>query len=190
MMVSKKFIIAITGASGSLYALEFLRILADSGHEIHGIISEAGEKVLQLELGFSVQKLPGVSQWYNINDFTAPMASGSSLYNGMVVVPCTMGSLAAIANGNGQNLIHRAADVTLKERRPLLLAARETPLNGIHLENMLKAHRAGAIICPPMPAFYTKPADLSEMARGFAERLADILAVPSPNAKRWKGISG
>lgn len=188
-MASKKIITAITGASGSLFALEFLRIIENSDYEAHGIISEAGEKVLQLELGLTPQELPGVTKWFPRDSYTAPMASGSSQYHGMAVVTCTMGSLAAIANGNGRNLIHRAADVTLKERRPLLLATRETPLNKIHLENMLKAHNAGAIICPPMPALYNKPANLSEMARSFAERLADLLGIPIQNAKRWEGIS-
>ncbi len=188
-MALKKIIVAITGASGSLFALEFLRIIENSEFEAHGIISEAGEKVLKLELDISPEELPGVTKWFQRESYTAPMASGSSQYVGMVIVPCTMGSLAAIANGNGRNLIHRAADVTLKERRPLLMATRETPLNGIHLENMLKAHKAGAIICPPMPAMYNKPADLSEMARHFAERLADLLDIPLQDAKRWQGIS-
>ncbi len=182
---SKRLIVAITGASGSLYALEFLKILEKAGVESHAVISEAGRKVLALELGLTPEDLPGVMRWHDINNLAAPMASGSARFDGMVVVPCTMGTLAAIASGAGRNLIHRSADVTLKENRPLLLAVRETPLSRIHLENMLRAQSAGAIICPPMPAFYTKPTDLTAMAHGFAARLADLLQVPVPDAKRW-----
>ncbi|OIP50619.1 MAG: aromatic acid decarboxylase [Deltaproteobacteria bacterium CG_4_10_14_3_um_filter_60_8] len=185
MTNAKRLIVAITGASGSLYALALLKILEQAGVESHGIISAAGRQVLKLELDRTPADLPGVTRWHDINDLAAPMASGSAPFDGMVVVPCTMGTLAAIASGAGRNLIHRAADVTLKEGRPLLLAVRETPLNRIHLENMLRAQAAGAVICPPMPAFYTKPTDLADMAHGFAARLADLLKVEAPDAKRW-----
>jgi len=106
----------------------------------------------------------------------------------MVVLPCTMGSLGAIANGIARNLIHRAADVMLKEKKPLLLAVRETPFNRIHLQNMLKAHDAGATICPPMPSFYHHPTDLEEMAAFFAGRLADLLGIEVEGLKRWQGL--
>jgi 4-hydroxy-3-polyprenylbenzoate decarboxylase len=187
MTTAKRLIVAITGASGSLYVLALLKILEKAGIESHGIISEAGRKVMALELERTPEELPGVTRWHDINNLAAPMASGSAMFDGMVVVPCTMSTLAAIASGAGRNLIHRAADVTLKENRPLLLAVRETPLNRIHLENMLRAQAAGAVICPPMPAFYTRPTDLEEMAHGFAARLADLLQVPVPDARRWGG---
>jgi 4-hydroxy-3-polyprenylbenzoate decarboxylase len=106
----------------------------------------------------------------------------------MVVLPCTMGSLGAIANGNARNLIHRAADVILKEKKPLLLAVRETPLNRIHLENLLKVHDAGATVCPPMPAFYHHPKSLEEMATFFAGRLADLIGIEVAGLKRWQGL--
>jgi 4-hydroxy-3-polyprenylbenzoate decarboxylase len=105
----------------------------------------------------------------------------------MVILPCTMGTLGAIATGGGRNLIHRAADVTLKECRPLVLAPRETPLGRIHLQNMLALHEAGAIICPPMPSFYQQPRDLNEMARNFAGRICDQLGIHVADLPRWQG---
>jgi flavin prenyltransferase len=128
---------------------------------------------------------PWVTRWHDCKDFTAPMASGSSQFDAMLVLPCTMGTLAAVANGISGNLIHRAADVMLKEGKPLVLAVRETPLNRVHLQNMLKAQEAGAIIYPAMPSFYHRPADLTEMARAFAGRLCDRLGIPVEGMKRW-----
>lgn len=184
----KRIILAITGASGSLYAVEFLKIMQQTGAQVHGIISEAGEQVLRLELGLGRDDLtPYVARWHDSKNFAAPMSSGSSRFDAMVVLPCTMGTLAAVANGISGNLIHRAADVTLKEKRPLLLAVRETPFNRTHLANMLKAHEAGAMICPPMPSFYHKPRDLAGMARAFAGRLVSILGFEVPDLPRWDG---
>jgi 4-hydroxy-3-polyprenylbenzoate decarboxylase len=188
--MKKKIILGITGATGSLYALEFLKLMAATDAEVHGIISEAGEQVLRLELGIGKEGLsPYVAQWHDIKNFAAPMSSGSSRFDGMAVLPCTMGTLAAIANGLTRNLIHRAADVTLKERRPLVLAVRETPLSRVHLSNMLKADEAGAIICPPMPAFYHHPENLEAMARAFAGRVASLLGFDLPDLPRWGGES-
>jgi 4-hydroxy-3-polyprenylbenzoate decarboxylase len=190
MTACRRIILGITGATGMLYVPALLQLLAAQKVEVHGILSEAGRQVLQLELGLAPEQLVQVSRWFAPDDFTAPPASGSALYDAMVVLPCTVGSLAAIANGFCGNLLHRCADVTLKERRPLLLAVRETPLNRTHLNNMLAAHEAGAIICPPMPAFYTLPKDLNEMARQFAARICDLLSIPvtSNNLKRWQGV--
>lgn len=187
MKRSKKIILAITGASGSLYAVEFLRLMAELQIEVHGIISNAGRQVLQLELGLTPEQLPDC-HWFDIDNFAAPMASGSSLYLGMAVLPCTMGTLAAIANGNSNNLIHRAADVCLKERRRLVLAVRETPFNRIHLENMLRADGAGAIICPAMPAFYHQPSTILDLARDYAMRVATLLGLEVPAMQRWQGL--
>ena len=184
----KKIILAITGASGSLYAREFARLMHGLGVELHGIVSDAGRKVMDLELGCSPEDLgDAVTAWYPVDNFAAVMASGSSGFDAMVVLPCSMGTLAAIAGGISANLIHRAADVMLKERRPLLLAVRETPFNRTHLRNMLAAHEAGAVICPPMPAFYHHPRDLTEMARFFAGRLGDLLGLDVPLNNRWQG---
>ena len=184
----KKIIVAITGATGSLYVKQFLSMMEEAGVEVHGIISSAGRQVLSLEENMTAEELPGVTRWFSEDNFAAPMASGSSSYDAMVVLPCTMGSLAAIATGLSLNLIHRAADVMLKERKPLVLAVRETPLNRNHLENMLKAHEAGAIICPPMPAFYNKPQSISDLAFHFAARLAAQIGIAIPGMKRWEGL--
>lgn len=137
-----------------LYVTALLDLLADQDVEVDAIISDSGKKVLRLEQDMAPDDLPGVSRWFASGDFTAPPASGSARYDAMIILPCTVGTLGAIAAGFSGNLIHRAADVTLKERRPLILAVRETPLNRTHLNNMLTLHDAGATICPPMPSFY------------------------------------
>lgn len=187
--MKKRIILAITGASGSLFALEFLKLMQKLRVEVHGMVSDAGRQVLRLELSCTPEDLSAyVAAWYDVHDMTAPMASGSSPFDSMVVLPCTMGTLAAIAAGISANLIHRAADVTLKEKRPLLLAVRETPLNRTHLVNMLQVHEAGATLCPPMPALYHHPQTLQEMAAIFAGRLADLLGLDVPGQKRWSGI--
>ncbi|WP_457574357.1 UbiX family flavin prenyltransferase [Desulfolithobacter sp.] len=183
-----RIILAITGATGMLYVVEFARLLLGQGVEVHGVVSEAGRKVFKLEQGLEPEELAGVSRWFSINDFTAPMASGSSPYQAMVVLPCTAGTLGAIAGGYSGNLIHRAADVTLKERRPLLLCFRETPLNRTHIRNMLALHDAGATICPLMPSFYQKPENFREMAHHFSGRLCDQLGLTVPGLSRWEGV--
>jgi 4-hydroxy-3-polyprenylbenzoate decarboxylase len=183
----KKIILAITGASGALYAVQFLELVRGLDVEVHGIISRAGEKVLALEEKLTPQDLAGVSTWYAVDNFAAPMASGSARYDAMVVLPCTMGTLAAIANGLSMNLIHRAADVMLKERRPLVLAVRETPFNRNHLQNMLAALDAGAVICPAMPAFYHRPENLTAMARHFAGRVAAQAGLAVAGLAEWGG---
>ena len=190
MASSQRILLGITGATGMLYVPPLLRLFAAQDIEVHGILSEAGSKVLRLELGLEQQQVEHVSRWFAADDFTAPPASGSAPYDAMVVLPCTMGSLAAIAAGFCGNLIHRCADVTLKERRPLLLGVRETPLNRTHLKNMLAIHDAGAILCPLMPSFYARPGNMEEMARTFAVRICDLLgvAVAGTDIKRWQGI--
>jgi 4-hydroxy-3-polyprenylbenzoate decarboxylase len=184
----KRIILGITGATGMLYVPTFLQMLAQQQVEVHGIISDAGRKVLRFEQGIEPEHLPLVSRWFAHDDFFAPPASGSTRYDAMVVLPCSMGSLAAIARGFCGNLLHRCADVTLKERRPLVLAVRETPLNRTHLSNMLAAHDAGAIICPPMPSFYHHPKELSDLARHFSARLCDLLGVQvtDTDVGRWQ----
>ena len=182
----QRIIVAITGASGAVYAVEFLELLQRLNVEVHGIISAAGRKVMMIEEERSVESLLPLAQaWYEVDDFTAPMASGSARYSAMVVLPCSMGTLAAITHGFSGNLIHRAADVTLKERRPLLLAVRETPFNRTHLANMLQAHDAGATIFPPLPAFYQRPATLKELVRAYCGRLAEQLGIAVPGLPRW-----
>ncbi|MDW7771772.1 MAG: UbiX family flavin prenyltransferase [Desulfobulbaceae bacterium] len=187
MKNAELIILAITGATGMVYVPPFLRILNENGVRVHGIISDAGRKVLRIELGMEPSGLPGVERWFGVDEFTAPAASGSSLYDALVILPCTVGTMGAIANGYCANLIHRAADVTLKERRPLILAVRETPLNRTHLHNMLALTDAGAIIFPPMPSFYHKPGSLEDMANHFAGRLCDHLGIKASGMKRWEG---
>lgn len=185
MKPAERIILAITGATGMLYLEPLLSLLGEREVTVHAIISDAGRQVLQLELGKQPEDLPHIEGWYACDDFTAPMASGSSLYDAMIILPCTTGTLGAIAAGYSGNLIHRAADVSLKERRPLLLAVRETPFNRTHLTNMLRLHEAGAIIFPPMPSFYQKPRDLKEMASNFAGRLCDQIGIHISGLKRW-----
>lgn len=185
MKKAEQIILAITGATGMLYIPPFLKILETNDVRVHAIISDAGRKVLQLELGMKPEDLNGVQKWFSIDDFTAPTASGSSLYDAMVILPCTVGTMGAIASGFSGNLIHRSADVTLKERRPLILAVRETPLNRTHIKNMLALHDAGTVIFPPMPSFYHKPKSLQDMASHFAGRICDQLGISVPGFKRW-----
>jgi len=187
-MACQRIILGITGATGMLYVPALLDLLAAQAIEVHGIVSAAGRKVFEFELGMTPEQLPQVARWFAVDDFFAPPASGSARYDAMVILPCSMGSLAAIAGGYCGNLLHRSADVCLKERRPLLLAVRETPLNRTHLTNMLAAHEAGAIICPPMPSFYHHPQNLNDLARHFAARLCDLLGVPvaADAINRWQ----
>ena len=189
--------VAITGASGSILGRELLRAL-EADERVSGIdfvASENSLRVIAEELGVSgrtglLEKLLGATSTkirpHGDSDIGASIASGSYPSAGMLILPCSMGTLATIANGLANSLITRAADVTLKERRPLLLCVRETPLNRIHLRNMSIAAEAGAVIFPVMPAFYNKPVDSCEMARQFASRVLAHVGLPQPGAYVWK----
>lgn len=182
----KRYVIAITGASGMLYARELLAYFATRPDlELHAIISGAGEQVLGLELGLTPAQIAPGAVWHRVDDFTAPMASGSFRARAMVIAPCSMGSLGAIAQGAGRNLIHRAGEVFLKERRPLILVVRETPLSLIHLKNLVRVAAAGATVMPACPGFYHRPASLEEMARQFAGRILDHLGLEHQLGPRW-----
>ncbi|MBP8644839.1 MAG: UbiX family flavin prenyltransferase [Syntrophobacteraceae bacterium] len=182
----KELIVAVTGASGAVYARTLLRYLSRQGVEIHLIPSSAGRLVYQLEIGIPLeQDLPPTVRCYNEKDFFAPPASGSFSAHGMVIVPCTMGTLAAVANGLSLNLIHRAADVCLKERRPLVVVPRETPLNRVHLRNMLKLTEAGAILLPAMPGFYHRPLGIEDIARFIVARILDQLGFAQDLVPPW-----
>jgi flavin prenyltransferase len=189
--------IAITGASGAILAREALRALdADERvARVHFVASENSLRVLAEELGFSgranlLEKLLDASPRKIVqltdSDIGAPIASGSHPSSGMIVLPCSMGTLAAIANGLANSLIARAADVTLKERRPLILCVRETPFNRIHLRNMTLAAEAGATIFPVIPAFYNQPVSTDEMARTFIQRVLAHIGLPQPGAYVWQ----
>lgn len=182
----RKILLGVTGASGMLFLEPFLKCLAGLDLTVHGICSASGRDVLKMEQKLLPEELSVVSRWFRHDDLTAPPASGSSNYSSMVILPCTMGSLGAIAAGLSINLIHRAADVMLKERKRLVLAVRETPLNRTHLKNMLTVHDAGAVICPTMPSYYLQPKTLEEAALSYAWRLADQLGLDVADRKRWK----
>ena len=189
--------LAITGASGAIFAQEMLRALEADARvaRVHFVASENSLRVLAEELGMSgrndlVEKLLGAKPVKTIQhadaDIGAAIASGSHPSNGMIVLPCSMGTLAAIAHGLANSLIARAADVALKERRPLILCVRETPFNRIHLRNMTLAAEAGATIFPVIPAFYDHPVDSTEMARQFVCRVLAHIGLPQPDAYVWR----
>ena len=189
--------VAITGASGAILCRELLRALESDERvaRVHFVASENSLRVIAEELGVSgraglLEKLlgstPGKIAQHSDSDIGAPIASGSYPSSGMIILPCSMGTLAIIANGLANSLMARAADVTLKERRPLLLCVRETPFNRIHLRNMALAAEAGAVIFPVIPAFYNKPVDSTEMARQFAYRVLAHIGLPQPGAYVWK----
>jgi flavin prenyltransferase len=189
--------VAVTGASGAVFGRELLRALEADERvaRVHFVASENSLRVIAEELGVSgrtdlVEKLLGAAATKTIQhtdaNIGASIASGSHPSHGMIILPCSMGTLAAIANGMATSLIARAADVTLKERRPLLLCVRETPFNRIHLRNMMLAAEAGAVIFPVIPAFYNKPVDSAEMARQFVYRVLAHFGLPHPGAYVWK----
>jgi len=192
-----QIIAAITGASGAILCQELLRALEadDRIERIHFVASENSLRVVAEEMGVSgrtglLEKLLGTSSkkitQHSDSDIGASIASGSYPSGGMIILPCSMGTLATIAHGFANTLIARAADVTLKERRPLLLCVRETPFNRIHLRNMTLAAEAGAVIFPVTPAFYNRPVDSTEMARQFAFRILAHIGLPQPGAYVWK----
>jgi len=194
------FVLAITGASGAPYALALLRELCRTGRPVHLTISESGAQVFREELGiqltlnaFDPTVLPGVDptsiHYHHHRDFNAGIASGSFRTAGMVISPCSMSTLASIAHGITTNLITRAADVHLKERRKLILVPRETPLSLIHLENMAAVTRAGALVLPAMPGWYHRPSSLDDLIRFIVTRICDQLGVVDDQAQRWGGSS-
>jgi len=187
MTPKKRILLAVTGASGMAYAKTLALALGENKNiELHMIVSRAGYKVLEVESGADPRELTAqAARVHEPEDISAPCASGSWIHHGMVVCPCSMATLAAIANGVGSNLIHRAADVTLKERRPLVLVARETPLSQIHLKNMLALSRAGAVIAPACPAFYPRPETIQDMVDHFTARILDQLDIPHNLSRRW-----
>jgi len=195
----KSIILGITGASGAIYAQAVLRLLdADPSVErVFLVSSETGMRLLATELNIvpaDVKKLPSLLtgtaarkiEFLPNKDVGAVIASGSAMVDGMAVVPCSAGTLGAIAAGTAGDLLTRAADVCLKERRPLVLCLRETPLNRIHLENMLKANDAGAIVMPAMPAFYYGPKTIDDLVEQFSCRVLAQLGLPQEKQYRWK----
>ena len=181
-------IIAITGCSGVVYGVRLLEACRKLGIETDLIVSQAAEKLLELELGKTIKDIRKLAtRNYSPDNLEAPLASGSVKTDGMVIVPCSMKTLGAIASGIADNLITRAADVTLKEGRPLVLVPRETPLNLIHLENMVRLKLAGATILPAMPGFYHKPKEISELIDFIVGKILDVLDVEHKLYRRWQG---
>ena len=178
----------LTGASGAIFGVRLLQMLQGTDIETHLVMSRWAARTLVHETPYTPDQLHALaSVVHPLTDQGASISSGSFLTMGMLVAPCSVRTLAAIAHGLGDNLIHRAADVVLKERRRLVLAVREAPLSEIHLENMLKLSRMGAVICPPVPAFYTRPQTIDEMVNYTCVRLLDQFGL-HVDAARWSGL--
>jgi 4-hydroxy-3-polyprenylbenzoate decarboxylase len=202
-MAAADLVVAFTGASGAPYGVRLVEVLLRAGRTVHLVVSPAGAEVIAQELDRSVRldadqfdplTLLGPSadhldltrlRYHHFRDFRAGIASGSFQTAGMVVCPCSMGTLAAIAHGISENLIHRAADVHLKERRKLVLVPRETPLGLIQLRNMVALAEAGAVVLPAMPAFYTRPAVIPDMIDFVVGRVCDQLGIGNELTERW-----
>ena len=181
-----RLVLAITGCSGVVYGVRLLEACQGFKIETDLVVSPAAEKVLKLELGKSAADLRSLAtRSHAHDDLAAPISSGSVPTDGMVIVPCSMKTLGAIASGVTSDLVSRAADVTLKQGRPLVLVPRETPLNLIHLENMAKLKRAGAAILPAMPAFYHRPEDISDLVDFVVGKVLDVLGVEHQLYRRW-----
>lgn len=180
-----RLIVAITGASGSIYSRRLLEVLRGKGVEVHLVVSDSAKLVIEQELG-NIQVLETLAdQVHNSKDLKAPLTSGSFNVDGMVIIPASMKTIAAIASGYSDNLIARAADVQLKERRPLVLVPRETPLSAIHLENMAKLSQLGVIILPAMPAFYHKPKTIIDLVDFVVGKVLDQLGIEHDLYRRW-----
>jgi len=193
-----EFAVAITGASGALYGLELIRALGAAGHTVHLVVSQGGARVLRHECDLSINpkqpdpallapQSPGKIVPHPVADYGASIASGSYPLHGMAICPCSMGTLGRIAAGTAQNLVTRAADVCLKERRRLVLVPRETPLSAIHLENMLRLTRAGAVILPASPGFYQGATTRLDLVRFVVARVLEQLGLEQDLSEPWQG---
>jgi 4-hydroxy-3-polyprenylbenzoate decarboxylase len=195
--VMQEIVVGITGASGAVYARRLVDVLAEKVERIHLVVSEQGARVASRELGVSLdaedflleaflgRPAPTVCL-HHYRDVAAPIASGSYPAEAMVVIPCSMRTLGCIAAGSGANLIHRAADVMLKEQRPLVLVPRETPLSAIHLENMLKLSRAGACVMPAAPGFYHRPESIGDIVDFLVGKILNRLGIPTDTLEAWR----
>ncbi|MCE9589666.1 MAG: UbiX family flavin prenyltransferase [Planctomycetes bacterium] len=190
--MSKRIVVGITGASGAVYAQRFIRLLVASGAETHLVVSPLGQRLLHDELGMEGVNLDALTggnapavTLHNYRDVGAPIASGSFRHDGMVVIPCSSNTLSAVATGSAQNLLHRAAHVTLKERRRLVLVHRESPLTLIDIRNMAAATEAGAIVAPANPGFYMLPRTIDDLVGFVAGRVLDLVGVEHDLNIRW-----
>lgn len=192
----KALVVGITGASGSIYGVKLIKTLLEIGYDVHIVISNAGWRVIKEELDWDISNRDAVLQeqfggllgsyvYHPISDIGATIASGSYLVEGMIIMPCSMGTLSSIANGSSDNLMTRAADVMLKEGRQIVLVPRETPLHAIHLENMLKLARLGVRIAPAMPAFYFGPKNIDDLVSFLVGKVLDTLKIDHALFTRW-----
>lgn len=184
----RRIVVAITGASGSIFGIRTLEILLDVGIETHLVVSKWGLQTIQHEIGLSLKDVKNLAdKYYDSSNLGAAISSGSFRVDGMIIVPCSMKTLAAVAHGLGDNLVHRAADVILKEGLPLVIVPRESPLNTIHLQNMTKLSKMGISIVPPMPAFYNHPKDLDDIINHIVTRTLDQVGIVTKKTRRWTG---
>src|SRR5438874_12014648 len=186
-----KIVVGVSGASGAIYGVRLLeKLRLQSGVEVHLILTRSGEKTLFLETGKKAQELKAMAQYsYALEDISGRLASGSFRTDGMVIAPCSIHTMSAIASGISSNLLIRAADVTLKERRPLILMVRESPLHLGHLRTMVALAEMGAVIAPPVPGFYHRPASIQDLVDHSVNRVLDLLSLPSQDARRWDGAA-
>ena len=183
----KKIVVGITGASGSVYAVRLIDVLRELGIEVHAVITDSGQRVLDYECGMTMEELSRrVDVLYPNTDVGAAIASGSFRMDAMVVLPCSMKTAGAIAHGVTDDLLTRAADVTLKEGRRLLLVPRETPMHEIHLENLLRLARAGAVVMPAAPGFYHRPETLDDLVNMMVGKILDRLGIEAELFTRWR----
>lgn len=181
--------VGITGATGSIYGIRLLQLLQKTDVETHLVVSRWGARTLIHETPFTLAQVKRLAtRAYPEGDQGAAISSGSFLTMGMVVLPCSVRTLSAIAHGEGKDLVHRAADVVLKERRRLVLAVRESPLSEIHLENMIRLTRMGAVIAPPLPGFYSRPASIDDVVNETVSRILDLFEIHLDVAERWDGV--
>lgn len=193
----RPIVMAVTGASGAPYAVRLLESLVECGHPVSLIVSDHGRRLLETEMGIAsvaaLRERVGATRWdatvhvYDDRDRGAAPASGSALSAGMVICPCSMGTISAVAVGASRSLVERAADVTLKERRRLIVVPRETPYSAVHLENMLSLTRAGAVVMPASPGFYHRPASVDDLVAFIVARVLDHLGVEHALVPRWGG---
>ena len=184
----KRLVVAITGASGAIIGVKMLEALRETEFESHLIISKWGRQTLEVETNFSLEQVSQLADvYYNSSDMGASVSSGSFLTSGMVIVPCSMRTLAAVAGGIGDTLIHRAADVVIKEQKKLVLMPREMPFSVIHLDNMLKLSKIGITIMPPMIAFYNSPTDIDDLLNHIVARALDQFGIENDFTRRWQG---
>ncbi len=184
----RRLIVGLTGATGAIFGVRLLEALKDTGVETHLIMSKWAQQTIEHETSLTAREVRALATVsHETGNMGATVSSGSFITDGMVIVPCSMRSLAAIAHGTGDHLVHRAADVILKERRKLVLVAREMPLSDVHLENMLKLSRMGVVIMPPVPAFYNHPRTVDDIVNHVVARVLDQFGISADFAKRWTG---